>query len=362
MAKGKRSKGFKALIIIGIIMIIAGAYSVYKSYNMFGILNPYKAYKIIYEPNVELTGKKFAYLYIRTDADFNDIMDSLISNDVLKDTATFNLMAIYKDYKKHIKPGKYLLTKGMNNKELVNMLKSGRQEPVKLVFNNVRTKYQLAGKIAKQIEADSISILNVFDDDDYLKKLGFTSDNCIVVFIPDTYEMYWKTSASQLFEKMNASYKKFWTAKRLEQAKAADLTPIQVEILASIVQEETAQYGEMPTIAGLYINRLNKGMKLEADPTVKFAIGDFTIKRVLKRHLETDSPYNTYKVKGLPPGPISLPDPRIIDKTLAYEHHKYIYMCAKEDFSGFHNFAKTAAEHAANARKYQNALNAHNIR
>jgi UPF0755 protein len=199
--------------------------------------------------------------------------------------------------------------------------------------------------------------MNLLNDSVYLKKDGFTKDNAIVVFIPNTYEMFWNTSASQLFDRMNDEFKKFWTDERKEKAKKANLTPIQAEILASIVQEETAQYDEMSRIAGLYINRLNKGMKLEADPTVKFAIGDFSIKRILKRHLEIVSPYNTYKIKALPPGPISLPDPRVIDKVLDFEKHNFIYMCAKEDFSGYHNFAKTAAEHAANARRYQNALN-----
>lgn len=345
IAKGKKSLLFRILVITGIILLIAGA------------VTAYKAYTILYKANVILNGKKSAYLYIRTGADFGEVADKLSSEKIISDPKSFDWLADYKDYKKHIKPGKYLITNGMNNNELINMLKSGRQETVKLVFNNVRTKYQLAGKISKQLEADSVSIINVLKDSAYLKKFGFTTENAIVVFIPNTYEMYWNTSASQLFEKMNDNYKTFWTASRKEKAKAAGLTPIEIEIIASIVQEETAQFSEMSTIAGLYINRIHKGMKLEADPTVKFAVGDFTIKRVLKKHLQTESPYNTYRVKGLPPGPISFPDPRIIDKTLNFEKTDYIYMCAKEDFSGFHNFAKTGAEHAANARRYQNALN-----
>jgi UPF0755 protein len=345
MTKGKRSVGFRILVIAGIILIIAGVYSAYK------------AYSVLYKPNVTLDGKKSDYFYIRTGADFAEVFDKLSSGNIIKDPSTFEWLADYKDYKTHIKPGKYLLTDGMSNKELINMLKSGRQEPVKLVFNNVRTKYQLAGKIAKQLEADSVSIINVLNDADYLKKFGFTTDNAIAAFIPNTYEMYWNTSASQLFEKMNAEFGKFWTDDRKAKAEKANLSPIEVEILASIVQEETKQFDEMSRIAGLYINRLNKKMKLEADPTVKFAIGDFSIKRILKRHLEIESPYNTYKIKALPPGPICLPDPRIIDKVLDYEKNDYLYMCAKEDFSGYHNFAKTGAEHAANARRYQNALN-----
>ena len=345
MAKGKRSILFRALVIFGIFMIIAGGVTLYK------------AYTILYKPNVKLDGKKSEHFYIRTGADFNEVLDKLSSGNIIINAGTFEWLADYKDYKTHIKPGKYLIADGMNNNDLINMLKSGRQEPVKLVFNNVRTKYQLAGKIAKQLEADSISIINILNDAKYLAKYGFTPDNAIVVFIPNTYEMYWNTSGSQLFERMNDEYKKFWTDSRRQKAKDAGITPIEVEILASIVQEETAKYAEMSKIAGLYLNRIHKKMKLEADPTVKFAVGDFAIKRVLKKHLEVDSPYNTYKVKGLPPGPISLPDSRVIDKTLDFEKHNYIYMCAKEDFSGYHNFAVTGAEHAANARRYQNALN-----
>jgi UPF0755 protein len=345
MSKGKRSLGFRILVIAGIILIIAGTYTVYKAYN------------ILYKSNVKLEGKKSLYLYIRTGADFAEVFDKLSSGKIIIDPATFEWLADYKDYKTHIKSGKYLITDGMSNKELINMLKSGRQEPVKLVFNNVRTKYQLAGKISKQLEADSVSIINVLDDAAYLEKFGFTTENATAVFIPNTYEMYWNTSASQLFEKMNGEFKKFWTDSRKEKAGKANLSPVEVEILASIVQEETKKYDEMSTIAGLYINRLNKKMKLEADPTVKFAIGDFTLKRVLKRHLEVVSPYNTYKIKALPPGPICLPDSRVIDKVLDFEKHNYLYMCAKEDFSGYHNFAKTGAEHAANAHRYQNALN-----
>jgi len=350
MAKNKKSSWFKIFITVGIILIAACVYTVYR------------AYTILYQSNVYLNGKTLEYIYIRTGADYNEVLDTLRSEKYLINPVTFEWLADYKDYKTHIKPGKYCITTGMSNNDLINTLKSGRQEPVKLVFNNVRTKFQLAGKIAKQLEADSLSMINLLNDTEYLAKFGFTPYNAVVVFIPNTYEIYWNTSAKQLFERMKEEYEKFWDSDRKEKAKRAGLSPIEIEILSSIVQEETNKYSEMPTIAGLYINRLNKGINMEADPTVKFAIGDFTIKRVLKRHLEFESPYNTYKHKGLPPGPICLPDPKVIDKTLDFEKHNYIYMCAKEDFSGFHNFAKTGVEHAANARRYQNALNEHHIR
>ncbi|MFH0867584.1 MAG: endolytic transglycosylase MltG [Bacteroidota bacterium] len=343
--KGKRSVLFKIILIAGILFICAGAYTAYK------------AYTILYKPNISLNGKESIYLYIKTGSTFSDVMSIFNEKKIISDSVSFEWLADYKDFKTHVKPGKYLIKDGMSNNELINMLKSGRQEPVNLVFNNVRTKYQLAGKIASQLETDSSSIVDVLSDSLYLDSSGFTPDNAVSVFIPNTYEFYWNTSAKQLFGKMKKEFDNFWTDERKTKAESAGLTPVQVEILASIIQEESRKYDEMPTIAGVYINRLNKDMKLEADPTVKFAVGDFTLKRVLKKHLQTDSPYNTYMYKGLPPGPICLPDSRIIDKVLNYEQHDYLYFCAKADGSGYHSFAKTGAEHARNAQLYHQYLN-----
>lgn len=345
MSKKSKSKFFKIIVFIGILFFFAGAYTIYK------------AYTIRYKPNVVLVDKKAIYFYINTGSSYTDVLEKLSSEKIIADPETFEWLSDYKNYKSNIKPGKYSITQGMNNNELINMLLSGRQEPVKLVFNNVRTKYQLAGKIAKQIEADSSQIIAVLNDAVLLKKYNLTTENVVGIFIPNTYEIYWNTSAKQLLERMNKEYQQFWSDSRKEKATIMKLSPVQVIILASIVQEETRKYDEMPKVAGLYLNRIHQGMKLEADPTVKFAIGDFTLKRVLNKHLEFESPYNTYKIKGLPPGPISLPDSRVIDKVLNYDKHNFIYMCAKEDFSGYHNFAKTYSEHLANARKYQNALN-----
>lgn len=348
--KGKRSAFFKILVIAGIIIIIAGAFTANK------------AYTILYKPNVKLDGKESIFLYIKTGSVFEDVMGQLNEKKIISDSTSFQWLADYKDYKQHVKAGKYLIKDGMSNNELINMLKSGRQEHVSLVFNNIRTKYQLAGKIASQLEADSVSIVKVLSDTACLDSLGFTPDNAVSVFIPNTYEFYWNTSAKQLFERMKKEWEKFWTESRKSKATEAGLTPIEVEIIASIIQEETVQYDEMPTIAGVYINRIKKGMKLEADPTVKFAVGDFTIKRILKKHLQTNSPYNTYLYKGLPPGPICLPDSRIIDKVLNYEKHNYLYFCAKADNSGHHVFAKTGAEHVRNAALYHQYLNTLNIK
>ncbi|HNW97269.1 MAG TPA: endolytic transglycosylase MltG [Bacteroidales bacterium] len=345
MAKKGKSVFFKIIVITGVLLILAG------------IFTAYKAYTILYKSNVKLDDKNSTYLYIKTGSDFNEVLNQLNTNKIISDASSFEWLADYKDYKNHVKPGKYTIKNGMNNNELINMLMSGRQEPVKLVFNNVRTKYQLAGKMSSQLEADSLSIIELLDNADYLDSLGFTVDNAIAVFIPNTYELYWNTSAKQLFEKMKKEFDKFWNNSRKTKAENAGLSPVEVEILASIIQEESRKYDEMPTIAGVYINRLNKGMKLEADPTVKFAIGDFSIKRILKKHLLTDSPYNTYQNKGLPPGPICLPDSRIIDKVLNYEKHNYLFFCAKPDGSGYHSFAKTSAEHSRNAQIYHQYLN-----
>ena len=231
-----------------------------------------------------------------------------------------------------------------------------------MVFNNIRTKEQFAGRISNQIETDSLSIINLLNNNSFLEKYELNSQNVMVMFIPNTYELYWNTSAEKLFERMNHEYKKFWNEERTDKAAAVGLTTVEISILASIVQSETNKKDEMARIAGTYINRLNKGMLLQADPTVVYALGDFTIKRLLSKHLEIDSPYNTYKYTGLPPGPITIPDATTIDKVLNYEKHDYLFFCAREDLSGYHAFAKTLAEHSANAKKYQKALDKMNIR
>jgi len=341
----KKKSRLKTLLIIGLILFIAAAFFAYKGYSMF------------YKSNINLKGKKSTYLYIPTGSNYQDVKKILYDNDIIIDNTSFEWLAVYKNYNKNVKSGKYKITTGMSNNNLLNMLISGKQEPVKLVFNNVRTKYQLAGKISKQIEADSISIIQLLNNSNFLSDYELTPDNAIVVFIPNTYEFYWNTSAVMLFERMNNEFKTFWNKERTSKAEDIGLNPIQLTVLASIVQEETNKYDEMPIVAGLYINRLKKDMKLEADPTVKFAIGDFGLKRILKSHLSINSPYNTYLNIGLPPGPISLPNTTVIDKTLNYTKHSYIFMCAKEDFLGYHNFAVTNSEHNINAKRYQNALN-----
>jgi UPF0755 protein len=304
---------------------------------------------------------KQEYLFVRTGSDFEDLMQNLRENEILIDSNSFRWAAGKMNFKK-IKPGKYRLEEGMSNRKLINMLKSGNQEPVKLNFQNIRLKEEFAGVIARQLEADSLSIIHLLDSTAFVKAHGFTKDEVYVMFLPNSYELYWNTNAEQFFERMYEEYQKFWTEKKKQRAEEIGLTPAEVSILASIVDSEALVDSEMPTIAGLYLNRLFTDMKLESDPTVIFATKDFSIRRVLNKHLQTASPYNTYQNRGLPPGPISMPSIAAIDAVLNYKKHNYIYMCAKEDFSGYHNFATNITAHLANAKKFQQALNDRNIK
>ncbi|MBK5196192.1 MAG: endolytic transglycosylase MltG, partial [Proteiniphilum sp.] len=245
--------------------------------------------------------------------------------------------------------------------DAIRLLRSGNQTPVRLTFNNVRTRENVAGRISEQLMLDSLTLLNALNDPSLAEELEFNEHTFISMFIPNTYEVYWDTSAESLLNRLKKEYERFWNEDRRNRAEKIGLTPLQVSVLASIVEEEATYVDEYPVVAGLYLNRLKKGMRLEADPTVKFAVGDFTLRRILFRHLEVESPYNTYKNTGLPPGPIRIASIQAIDGTLSPEQHKYLFMCAKDDLSGRHNFSVTHAEHARNARAYQRALNERGI-
>jgi UPF0755 protein len=309
-------------------------------------------------PNVS---DKQEYLYIRTGSDFHDVYKTIIDKGIVKDTTTFMWAAHNMNYVNRVKPGKYRLTSGMSNRSLINMLKSGNQEPVKLAIHNIRLKQQFAGFVSKKLEMDSVSMLRLLDSTAFVEKYGFTTENVYTMFLPNSYEFYWNTTPEKFFERMYANYQKFWTPERKAKAAAINLTQQQVSILAAVVDAEALHDDDMPAVAGLYLNRLKKGMKLETDPTVIFAVGDFTIKRVLRKDLMKDSPYNTYMYAGLPPGPIMMPSINAINSVLDYQHNNYLYMCAKEDFSGYHNFANNEADHRVNARKFQEALNQRHI-
>ncbi len=344
--KNKISGGKKIALIAVILIVIVGGYFA---------LNLYRDY---FAGNVSGNEK---YLYIKTGSNYSSFIDDLKKKDALNSVASFEKAAAKMNLSASLKPGRYRLVKGMNNRTLINLIKAGNQDPVKLKFQNIRKKENFAAYLANNLEADSLSFINVLDSATLIGKYGFNQDNVYTMFIPNTYEMYWNVSPVDFFEKMHGEYEKFWTAERKQKAASLNLTPTQVYILASIVDAEALFDKEMPTIAGLYLNRLNKGILLQADPTVIYANNDFTVKRVTGKLLQVQSPYNTYKYAGLPPGPIMMPSINAIDAVLNREQNNYIYMCAKEDFSGYHNFAATKEEHQINARKYREALDKRNI-
>jgi len=309
-------------------------------------------------PNVS---DKEQYLYIHTGATFDDVYKTIRDEGIVKDTTTFHWAAVNMKYTTRVKSGKYRLHEGMSNRKFINMLASGAQEPVTVSYHNLRLKEQFAGFISKKIEPDSIAILNLLDSAAFVKQYGFTTDNVYTMFMPNSYQMYWNTSPEKFFKRMYANYEKFWTPERKQRAAEINLSPIQISILASIVDAEALHDDEMPTIAGLYLNRLKKGMKLESDPTVIFALHDFTIHRVLNKDLKVISPYNTYMYTGLPPGPVMMPSINAVNSVLDYKASAYLYMCAKADFSGYHAFATNVADHLINAHKFQQALDARHI-
>lgn len=342
--------------------IIKAVFLVFGVAIITGLIVAYTFYQKIYGNNISDDIKKPHYLYIHNEATFADVVDSLRNANLLIDHESFTWVSEKKNYPNKIKGGRYEIKPGMSNNALVNMLRSGNQKALNLTFNNIRTKQELAGKISHQLEFDSLALIKLLNDNKYLKKYGFNSETIVGMFIPNTYQFYWNQSPESFFEKMNKEYQKFWTEKRVSKAKKLKLSKVAVSTLASIVQAEQSKHNsEKPKVAGLYINRLKKRMPLESDPTLVYAIGDFSIQRVLNKDKEIDSPYNTYKNIGLPPAPINLPEISSIDAVLNHEKHSYIFMCAKEDFSGYHNFSTNLRQHNIYARRYHRALNKRGI-
>ncbi|MDR0657551.1 MAG: endolytic transglycosylase MltG [Mediterranea sp.] len=301
--------------------------------------------------------EKKAYVYIDRDDTVDSIYNKVKTAGNPDNPGGFRWIAGYKKYGDHICTGCYLIEPGDNAYRLYQRLAGGVQTPVSLTVGSVRTFDRLAHNVGNRLMIDSAEIACRLNDPVFIKSLGYTKETLYGFFIPDTYEVYWDMSVDDFFARMKKEHKRFWNRERLARAKAIGLTPEQVCTLASIVDEETNYAPEKPAVAGLYLNRLRKGIALQADPTVKFALQDFKLRRVTHAHLKVNSPYNTYKNRGLPPGPIRIPSLKAIDSVLNYEKHNYLYMCAKEDFSGSHNFATTLAEHMANARRYWKALN-----
>lgn len=315
-------------------------------------------YKMVFQP---FSLPETVYIHIDEEKDYEAVVTQLREKAELPSEKIFRLLAERMNYPNTVKTGRYAIENGMTMPDAIRRLRSGHQTPVDLTFNNMRTGENLAGRISQQLMIDSLSLLNSLNDTTRARKFGFNEQTFISMFIPNTYEVYWDTSIENLLNRMKKEYDRFWDEGRKAKAQQIGLTPVQVSILASIVEEEATFADEYPIVAGLYLNRLNRGMRLEADPTVKFAVGDFSLRRILYKHLEVESPYNTYKISGLPPGPIRIPSIRAIDATLSPQQHRFLFMCAKEDLSGRHNFATTHAEHARNAAAYQRALNARGI-
>jgi len=309
--------------------------------------------KLFFTPNTTF----FTTLTIPKQGTFEQVVDSLVGNNIVINIQTFTLAAKILKYDKNVMRGRYEIKANETNYQLIKKLRKGQHYPVTFTFNNVRTLSDFVQKTDKKFLFYAQELQNLLENEQFLTKLGFSKRTLPALFIPNTYQIYYDIDADEFVEKFLSFYQNFWNEKRLQQAAALSLSPVEVTTLASIVEEENYKEFEKPIIAGVYINRLRIGMRLQADPTVKFAVGDVALKRILFKHLETDSPYNTYMYAGLPPGPIRFPDPSTIDSVLQYTRHNYLYMCAKEDFSGEHNFATTLAEHERNATKYRNALN-----
>jgi len=313
-------------------------------------------WQIVYSPNFVLNRPARA-VTIPTGSTFKDVQNILFEDVYLNDLLSFSFLSKLMSYDENVKPGLYLLASDMDNLAAIRLLRSGEQTPVNVTFNNARLIEDLAEKITRNLEISEDDFLAFANNDSVRQALGYDSLSLIGMFIPNTYQMFWNVKSNELLWRMKKEYARFWSEERQAKATEIGLSQKEVAVLASIVQAETANANELATVAGLYMNRLKRNYPLQADPTLVFAAQDFTIKRVLNKHKQIDSPFNTYKYLGLPPGPINMPEMKAIDAVLNYERHKYLYMCAKEDFSENHNFATNLIDHNRNAEKYQRALN-----
>jgi len=323
--------------------------------SVLGISFAFYAYQVVYTPNI-LVDQDDRLLIVNEGYTFADVQRELHDGKYIQDLMSFSFLAKLMNYDDQIKPGRYLLKRNMSNRSAVQLLRSGTQEPVNVTFNNVRLIPELAEKMTRNLgmkpEELEAAIIQFAMSNSY----GFKKENVMSMFIPNTYKVYYDITPDALVKRMYQEYEYFWSDERKAKAKKIGLTPMEISVLASIVQAETVDGDEAPTIAGLYLNRLKQSIPLQADPTLKFAVGDFTLKRILNVHKEVDSPYNTYLYAGLPPGPINLPEINSLDAVLDYFPSDYLYMCAKEDFSGKHNFTSDYQEHMNNAIRYQRAL------
>jgi UPF0755 protein len=324
----------------------------------------YTVYGAIFSPNTAFENDE-AYLFVASDATFEDVKEDI--TPLLKDVESFVSVAERKGYVSNIKSGHFAIKKGMNNNDIINAIRSSNK-PVKIAFNNQERIENLAGRIATQIEADSLSLLLAMKEPNFLKANGFTDQTALSMYIPNSYELYWNISATGFRDRMLKENKRFWNDTRKAKAKLLKMTPEEVYTVASIVHKETAKIEERPRVAGVYLNRIKRGIKLDADPTVIFALKNkandwgMVIKRVLYKDLEIESPYNTYRNAGVPPGPIFMPDISAIDAVLNAEKHGYYYFVADIERFGYHKFAKTLSQHNANSAAYKRWINSQGVR
>lgn len=317
-------------------------------------------YQILFTPNI-LVDQQDQYYAVYDSTTFSQLRKDFYDRGIINDALSFSFLAKLKKYDENVKPGMYKLTKDMTNTEAINMLRAGLQTPVKLTFSNARKTSDLARVLSSSIQLDSADLAPYLLSDSVATAYGFTQQTFVSMFLPNTYEVYWTITEKELLDRMKSEYDRFWDEERTQKAEAMGRSKTEISTIASIVNAETNMREEFATIAGVYLNRLDRGYKLQADPTLKFAMNDFEIRRILNKDKDFESPYNTYKYAGLPPGPINLPPIAALDAVLNYEDHNYLYFCAKDDFSGYHVFAKTLIEHNVNARKFQQALNSERI-
>ncbi|WP_299890504.1 endolytic transglycosylase MltG [uncultured Lacinutrix sp.] len=340
--------------ILFAIAIVGLAIAAYFAYFIYGAM---------LKPNTAFNNEE-AYILVPTNAKYAEVREQL--EPLLIDIDNFDALAEQKKYTTNIKAGRFVIKKGMSNNDIINSIRSNNT-PIKIAFNNQERIEDLAGRIAFQIEADSLTLLNAMKDEAFLGKNGFNENSALSMYIPNSYELYWNTSAEGFRSKMLKEYKKFWNTSRETKRKALNLSINEVMSIAAIVHKETAKVDERPRVAGVYLNRIRKGMPLQADPTVIYALkkstGDFNqvIKRVLYKDLEINSPYNTYKNAGIPPGPIFMPDVSAIDAVLNAEKHNYLYFVANVKNFGYHKFAKTLSQHNANKQEYVRWINSQGV-
>lgn len=334
--------GLLTLFVIGLLIGLAGVF-------------------FIYFPNTNMGPSAGQVIYIPSRAGYEDVLHILKEQKIVKNSYTFDKVARWMKYDKNFKPGKYLIANNMSNLDLVRFLRSGQQEPVKITINYYRSMDSIINLVGRKLEADTTRLRELLNKDEFLMNYGFNKETIMSMFLADTYEFLWNTDETKFLDRMNAEYKKFWTAERLAKADSMRMKPLEVMAMAAIIEEETLRKDELPLVAGVYYNRLKTGMKLQADPTVKFALGQWGLKRISFEDLKYESPYNTYLHYGLPPGPICIPSKRAIEAALQPASHQYLYFCAKDDRSGYHHFATNYEDHLLYAQQYRASLDDRNI-